>query len=118
MPFCLIACDQTSHQHEFSTKWKTNTTEYWHECECGEKQDLANHKDEDEDELCDVCGYVMDNQQVELNNDYVFTLHQDGDDAYYSVSDKNKYLTTIENIPSYINNIPVKAKDDRVLEKK
>lgn len=112
---CLLACsnEKNSHNHEFSTEWKTSEIQHWHECSCGEKQDLANHTDEDDDGLCDACSYVMDAEKAELNGNYAFTLHQDGDDAYYSVSGKNKNLTAIDNIPSFINDIPIKVIDDR-----
>jgi peptidoglycan/xylan/chitin deacetylase (PgdA/CDA1 family) len=31
------------HTHDFGTIWKSNTTQHWHECSCGEKADIANH---------------------------------------------------------------------------
>jgi hypothetical protein len=42
----LVACDPDSgstHTHEFGTVWKSDTTQHWHECSCGEKSDIANH---------------------------------------------------------------------------
>ena len=49
--FGLSAC---GHEHEFGG-YKTNTSQHWKECECGEKSELASHKF-DYNNVC-VCGY-------------------------------------------------------------
>lgn len=38
----LASCGET-HTHAFSDTYKTNANQHWKECECGEKQDVANH---------------------------------------------------------------------------
>ena len=46
--------------HTFSENWANNETQHWHPatCEHGEfKDSLANHVDENEDGVCDVCAY-------------------------------------------------------------
>ena len=104
---CLVACDQPLHQHEFSTEWKTNAIEHWHECSCGEKHDLANHTDEDNDWVCDTCKFKDEDEFTQLNNDVIFTLIGNGTDAYYSIKAKNKDIQTLS-IPSSVDGIPVK----------
>ncbi|MDR0301503.1 MAG: DUF1566 domain-containing protein [Treponema sp.] len=44
-----------SHTHNFGTAWKSNATQHWHECSCGEKSDTANHTFEAGE--CTVCEY-------------------------------------------------------------
>ena len=41
------------HTHSFTTEWTHNATQHWHECECMEKADVANHTGDP----CTVCGY-------------------------------------------------------------
>lgn len=31
------------HTHEYADEWSSNGTDHWHECECGDKADIANH---------------------------------------------------------------------------
>ena len=59
------------HTHNYSDEWSSNETDHWHECECGDKADIANHafgewittKEATETETgskkrtCSVCGY-------------------------------------------------------------
>ena len=32
-----------SHTHSYGTEWKYDDTDHWHECECGDKADIAAH---------------------------------------------------------------------------
>ena len=50
------------HTHDYSDEWKTDGNNHWHECECGEKKDTEQHKDENFDGKCDVCDYQMSEQ--------------------------------------------------------
>ena len=43
------------HDHNFSTTWKSDDTNHWHLCDCGEKADVAEHIDIDMNGKCDVC---------------------------------------------------------------
>ena len=60
-----------SHPHSYGTEWKYDDTNHWHECECGDKADVAAHsyvwktdkeatkfKDGSKHEECSVCGAV------------------------------------------------------------
>ena len=51
----LTGCGKEEHEHSFSKTWKSNDEQHWHECECGEKSDLGDHVDEDQNGKCDVC---------------------------------------------------------------
>lgn len=52
-----------AHTHSYSTDWKSNADNHWHECECGEKADVAEHDfvsnndDTNHWKECSVCGY-------------------------------------------------------------
>lgn len=58
------------HTHNYGTEWKYDSTNHWHECECGEKADITAHNfkwiiDKEattaekgsKHEECTVCGY-------------------------------------------------------------
>ena len=59
-----------SHNHDYGTEWKYDSTNHWHECECGNKADITAHNfkwiiDKEatnaekgsKHEECTVCGY-------------------------------------------------------------
>ena len=59
-----------SHNHNYGTEWKYDSTNHWHECECGNKADITDHTfkqiiDKEatatergsKHEECTVCGY-------------------------------------------------------------
>ena len=59
-----------SHNHDYGTEWKYDSTNHWHECECGNKADITAHtfkqiidkeatatEKGSKDEECTVCGY-------------------------------------------------------------
>lgn len=39
----LTSCGGEKHSHSFAEEWEFDTVNHWHECECGEKSDLAAH---------------------------------------------------------------------------
>lgn len=74
-----ISCEeQPQHEHKFLEEWKNNETQHWHECECKEKSEVANHEFEtitvestcskkgSETVKCKVCGYVKSTKELEL----------------------------------------------------
>mgnify|MGYP000351443180 CR=1 FL=1 len=59
-----------SHNHDYGTEWKYDSTNHWHECEDGEKADITAHnfkwiidkeatatEKDSKHEKCTVCGY-------------------------------------------------------------
>ena len=67
----LSSCNVLKHEHTMSD-WKYNKTEHWREPVCGinnciiqaEVHDLGEHSDEDENEICDVCGYKIEHEHT------------------------------------------------------
>lgn len=45
------------HTHAYGTDWKSDANNHWNECACGDKANIAAHKDENTDSKCDVCAY-------------------------------------------------------------
>jgi hypothetical protein len=43
----FFACDDDNgtetHTHDYGTEWKSNETQHWRECSCGDKTDVADH---------------------------------------------------------------------------
>ncbi len=72
--FCLVlalsvltACQPEEHKHTFDTKWRTDEEFHWHQATCehaDQVADKAAHLDEDENDLCDVCGYSMEHDHT------------------------------------------------------
>ncbi len=47
-----------AHKHSYSNDWSSNDVEHWHECSCGDRDDVGKHKyDNDCDADCNDCGY-------------------------------------------------------------
>lgn len=91
--FMFVACGKT-HDHTFNTKWTANETHHWKAATCehvDEKTEYAEHVDENEDGMCDICKYgakvvVEDVNYATLNLAYdnaeagdVITLYEDID---------------------------------------
>jgi len=51
---------EVPHEHEYGTKWQTDETSHWHECECGERAEENKHTDTDKNGSCDTCGHAME----------------------------------------------------------
>ena len=63
--------ENPGHTHSFSSEWKSDSTNHWHECACGEKSDIAVHtygewtvtkeatatEKGSKERACSVCGY-------------------------------------------------------------
>ena len=75
-----IAMLPTSHTHVYGTEWKSNGTNHWKECLCGEKKENTIHtedagtvtKEPTETEMglrtykCSVCGYVTRTEKIAM----------------------------------------------------
>ena len=64
------ATEKPEHEHKFSAEWSHDETYHWHECDCGETADKAQHSFQwtenraatkkeagEETGVCSVCGY-------------------------------------------------------------
>ena len=75
----VIPARVPEHNHNFGTDWKYDSVSHWHECECGEKSDIANHISSDwivvtpattdlegvQIKRCTVCGIEIDRETIE-----------------------------------------------------
>ena len=56
------------HEHSFGAGWASDENTHWNVCDCGEKANQAAHVDANTDGKCDICQYVMENQQIVTPN--------------------------------------------------
>ena len=57
----LILANSAYHLHSYSLSWKTNNSQHWHQCSCGDKTDIENHVPSSngscmQRSTCTVCG--------------------------------------------------------------
>ena len=45
--------------HKYNEKWKSDESNHWNECACGDKANKASHTDSNNDGKCDTCEYQM-----------------------------------------------------------
>uniref|UniRef100_UPI003FEF6CF7 hypothetical protein n=1 Tax=Ruminococcus bromii TaxID=40518 RepID=UPI003FEF6CF7 len=70
-----------SHNHNYGTEWKYDSTNHWHECECGNKADITAHtfkqiidkeatatEKGSKHEECTVCGYKKAAVDIPVTN--------------------------------------------------
>lgn len=61
-------CDATgSKEHTYDEKWSNNETHHWHAANCkhyGAAAEKAEHSDENNDGVCDVCAYSGDHTHI------------------------------------------------------
>ncbi len=62
----LAACDsgkEPPHEHSFDSTWLYDEAQHWHAAACEHtdlESDRGDHVDNDENDICDVCGYIKD----------------------------------------------------------
>jgi len=56
---CSCGAKDTLVQHTHDTAWKSDKNNHWNECACGDKANTDAHVNEDDDMLCDVCGWDL-----------------------------------------------------------
>lgn len=56
----------THEEHKYGSEWMYDEKNHWHECECGEKQDMSEHTGgiatEQEQAICEICGISYGNK--------------------------------------------------------
>ena len=69
------------HSHSYGTQWKSDSTSHWHECDCGEKVDIAYHisdngvvtlqPTETSEGImtysCSICDYILRTETIPAN---------------------------------------------------
>ena len=62
----MTGCDndqEPPHEHSFSSTWIYDENQHWHAAECEHtdlESDRGDHVDSDNNDLCDICGYIAD----------------------------------------------------------
>jgi hypothetical protein len=102
-----------THIHYYGTAWKSNATQHWHECSCGDKIDIATHdwqwleitaptilKDGEEARTCTICGEKEIRQIDAFATPFFGTWVFDKDDNIFMEINVNscKYCLTEENL--------------------
>ena len=78
-----------THKHSYSTEWKSDGTNHWHECSCGDKKDTAPHDGTTADcktpSVCEDCGKQLSGTnpdkhtgKTEIKNEKPATEFEDG----------------------------------------
>ena len=103
-----------SHNHDYGTEWKYDSTNHWHECEDGEKADITTHNfkwivDKEatttekgsKHEECTVCGYkktAVDIPKIDSHNhDYGTEWKYDSTNHWHECEDGEKADITTHN---------------------
>ena len=103
-----------SHNHDYGTEWKYDSTNHWHECECGNKADITAHNfkwiiDKEattaekgsKHEECTVCGYkkaAVDIPKIDSHNhDYGTEWKYDSTNHWHECECGNKADITAHN---------------------
>ena len=90
MALSLASCqpaaqpEEKEHTHTYAEKWSYDEENHWHNAVCihnTEKSDLAEHKDSNYDNLCDVCNYNLGGNQNQGNTAKTATYIVDVKDA-------------------------------------
>ena len=84
---CFASCTVSEHNHTKSD-WKYSETEHWRVPECekencvleDEVYDLGTHIDDNNDVLCDICGYQLKKTDTPSSDDNDTSTTQPSDD--------------------------------------
>ena len=102
------------HTHNYGTEWKYDSTNHWHECECGNKADITAHtfkqiidkeatatEKGSKHEECTVCGYkkaAVDIPKIDSHNhDYGTEWKYDSTNHWHECEDGEKADITTHN---------------------
>ena len=83
-----ITATGSTHTHSYGTDWKYDDTNHWHECECGDKADIAAHSASEwivdtaatetaegaKHKECTVCKKVLETATIPALRDYAVTV--------------------------------------------
>lgn len=108
------------HTHKYGTEWKYDSTNHWHECECGNKADITAHNfkwiiDKEattaekgsKHEECTVCGYkktTVDIPKIDSHNhNYGTEWKYDETNHWHECEDGEKADITAHNFKQIID---------------
>ena len=100
--------EENKHTHEYSDEWTYDDINHWHQCLCGEKSDLEEHKWNDGNIIleptftstgllrkeCLDCGKIIDEEIEKLVSVYQITVNLDDDSYVVDVEADGKYTLT------------------------
>lgn len=103
------------HEHKYSTLWSSDGTYHWHECSCGEKEDISVHyrnngiitkqpthtENGEMTYSCANCGHVMEVEIIPMLHDHEFSTGWINNDNYHwhecSCGEKGSYAPHTSN---------------------
>ena len=116
------------HTHNYGTEWKYDSTNHWHECECGNKADITAHtfkqiidkeatatEKSSKHEECTVCGYTMATETIpatgggEHTHSYGSEWKNDADNHWHECSCGDKKDTAAHTAGEWIIDTPATA---------
>ena len=119
------------HTHSYGTDWKYDDTNHWHECECGDKVDVAAHSASEwivdtaatetaegsKHKECTVCGYMMTTEAIpatdgEHTHSYGNEWKNDADNHWHECSCGDKKATAAHTAGEWIIDTPATAATD------
>ena len=98
MVFVAVSCEEEPvHEHVYGKEWKSDATNHWHECECGEKNGVSAHEfvwmvvEGERYQECSVCGYTTEKTEVLTATDEASlrAAISDGSKTIYLINDIN-----------------------------
>ena len=120
-----------THSHSYGTDWKYDDTNHWHECECGDKVDVAAHSASEwivdtaatetaegsKHKECTVCGYMMTTEAIpatdgEHTHSYGNEWKNDADNHWHECSCGDKKDTAVHTAGEWIIDTPAAAETD------
>ena len=104
--------------HTYGTEWKSDSTSHWHECECGDKTDIAQHISNGgtvtvqptaystglRTYSCTVCGYVLRTETIPATGSNYYPT--------YPTYPTNPTYPIISTASVFTENLTVKAESD------
>ena len=117
------------HTHSYSSEWKNDADNHWHECSCGDKKDTAAHTagewiidtpatataDGTKHKECTVCGYTMATETIpatgggEHTHSYGSEWKNDADNHWHECSCGDKKDTAAHTASEWIIDTPATA---------
>lgn len=132
--FCkgyLTLSETSYHEHRYNSTWKTDGTQHWHECSCGDKIDISSHTSTGNNQAtcsrkatCDVCNKSFGNLLEHTYDQQVMTSSYIKANAtctskaiyYYSCVCGRKGSETFEGAEHGAHKYNVQNTDDKYLQ--
>ena len=98
----VVDASVAGHTHTYTDVWSKDASGHWHGATCGHsdiKQVFTAHSDEDEDAVCDVCGFEI-TYTVSVNADYIVNVEEsfvvkNAEDLTFTAFVSDKYVLVV-----------------------